>query len=318
MPLEMRVDARSGTVTVAYTKNGDRKTVRKHLDLPPDLANGLVPTLLKNVDPARPPKSLPLVVATPREPRLISLSLEAAIRRRIAAGGARRAAFEFTLVPQIGGVEGWLAPLVGKTAAERARLDPRGRCASLSGGRAAVLRQRPCVAHRAGRPPGARRHASRLTGAGPRSPGSGALCPLGSPWLGAESPGARPDAVTKRPPAALLGVRYLRVVAVLLLLLVAGLAIGFALLRSHGLVADRTPGAFETAIARRLVVLSIPASARGRVNPNPADGAAWRHGSEHFQEHCAICHGVDGRGGSDIARRITRQYPISPIPPFSG
>ena len=85
--------------------------------------------------------------------------------------------------------------------------------------------------------------------------------------------------------------------------------VAYLVLRNHALVADRPPGRLETAIARRLVLLSIPASARRRVNPNAADTGAWRAGATHFQQHCAFCHGADGRGKSIVASRM---YP--PVP----
>lgn len=91
--------------------------------------------------------------------------------------------------------------------------------------------------------------------------------------------------------------------------LVALLVGMYILFRSHPFAADRPPGPIETAIARRLVVLSIPASARRQANPNPPESDAWRAASEDFQEHCAFCHGRDGRGQSEVARKM---YP--PVP----
>jgi plastocyanin/cytochrome c553 len=100
-----------------------------------------------------------------------------------------------------------------------------------------------------------------------------------------------------------------RVVVVLAVLAVVVLAAGYLVWRSHPLVADRAPGALETAVARRLVLLSIPASARRQENPNSADSDAWRVGANHFRAHCAACHGSDGRASSAIA---TKMYP--PVP----
>jgi plastocyanin/cytochrome c553 len=91
-------------------------------------------------------------------------------------------------------------------------------------------------------------------------------------------------------------------------LIVAAVA-GYAVIRTDGLAADRAPGRIETAIARRLVLLSIPASARGMANPNATDADAWRSGADHFAEHCAGCHGADGRGRSEVSSRM---YP--PVP----
>jgi plastocyanin len=88
----------------------------------------------------------------------------------------------------------------------------------------------------------------------------------------------------------------LRIALILLLVVVVAAGAGFWMLRQHGLVSDRPPGRVETAIARRLVVLSIPASARARGNPHAGDATAERDGGSRFQEHCAVCHGTDGRG----------------------
>src|SRR6202158_2284377 len=49
-PMEVLIDGSTGQVTVHSTgDDGQEKVVTEHLDLPPDLANGMVLTLLKNV-----------------------------------------------------------------------------------------------------------------------------------------------------------------------------------------------------------------------------------------------------------------------------
>jgi hypothetical protein len=112
-PLTMSVDAASGDVTVEYAEKGKQKKAHKHFDLPADLANGLIPVLLKNVDPDAPPKSVSMVVATP-EPRLLTLEFAAVTTVRLSIGGERRSASRFVLHPDIGGIAGLFAPLVGK------------------------------------------------------------------------------------------------------------------------------------------------------------------------------------------------------------
>lgn len=102
---------------------------------------------------------------------------------------------------------------------------------------------------------------------------------------------------------------------VLITLLAIGVVIvcaGYLALR-HGLAADRTPGPIETAVARRLVVLSIPRSMRSATNPRAADPQAWRGGERHFIEHCAVCHGTDGRGSAPLASTM---YP--PVPDLTS
>jgi len=113
-PLDMTIDASSGQVTVRYTDDGGRQKVdAEHLELPPDLANGLVLTLLKNVRPGAPPKSVGFVAATPK-PRLVKLEIAAAGEEPFSTGGQARKAMHYVLKVDIGGIAGFFAPLVGK------------------------------------------------------------------------------------------------------------------------------------------------------------------------------------------------------------
>lgn len=61
-PLDLSIDAATGEVVVKYSdEDGESKTETERMDLPPDLANGLVPTLLKNVKPDAHPASFSYV-----------------------------------------------------------------------------------------------------------------------------------------------------------------------------------------------------------------------------------------------------------------
>ena len=111
--LDMTIDAPSGKVVVRYSDDGETKTESEQLELPPDLANGLILTLLKNVNPKAPPKSLSFVAATPK-PRLVKLDVTAAGSERFATGGTGRTATNYRLKVDIGGLSGVLAPLLGK------------------------------------------------------------------------------------------------------------------------------------------------------------------------------------------------------------
>lgn len=114
--LDMSIDAATGRVRVVYSeKDGRPRQVEKVFSLPPDLSNGIVPTLLKNIGPAGPRRTLSLVVATP-SPRLVRLEIVSASREpvRVGPAGASRDATHYVLKVRIGGAAGWLAPLVGK------------------------------------------------------------------------------------------------------------------------------------------------------------------------------------------------------------
>jgi hypothetical protein len=110
----MSIDARTGNVTVRYTdKHGQQKTESEHLDLPADLANGLILTLMKNVRADALPRAFSYVAATPK-PQLVKLVPATAGEDPFSTGGSGRRATHYTLKVDIGGVKGLLAELLGK------------------------------------------------------------------------------------------------------------------------------------------------------------------------------------------------------------
>jgi hypothetical protein len=71
-PMETAIDGTSGQVTVRYTDDGKEKVLTERLELPPDVANGILFTLLKNVQRSTPRTTVSYVAATPK-PRLVNL-----------------------------------------------------------------------------------------------------------------------------------------------------------------------------------------------------------------------------------------------------
>jgi hypothetical protein len=113
-PMDMTIDAQSGQVTVRYKNDhGEAKEEAERLELPPDLANGMIITLLKNVRRGAVPKSVSFVAATPK-PRLVKLGITAAGSESFSVAGSPRKATHYVLKVEIGGVSGLLAPLLGK------------------------------------------------------------------------------------------------------------------------------------------------------------------------------------------------------------
>ena len=111
---DLFIEMSSGKVTVHSTdEKGKRKDEEQKMKLPPDLANGLVLTLLKNVAPGAQPPELPMLVATPK-PRIVKLSISSAAKDPYSLGGTSREAFHYVLKVEIGGIEGVIAPLLGK------------------------------------------------------------------------------------------------------------------------------------------------------------------------------------------------------------
>jgi hypothetical protein len=103
----------TGQVTVRYTDDGQEKLAKDHLSLPPDLANGLVPTLIKNLRPDSPPVEGSMVVATPK-PRLVKLIITAQGAEPFSVAGSAREATNYLVKVKIGGVAGVVAPILGK------------------------------------------------------------------------------------------------------------------------------------------------------------------------------------------------------------
>jgi mono/diheme cytochrome c family protein len=77
----------------------------------------------------------------------------------------------------------------------------------------------------------------------------------------------------------------------------------------NGLSARATPTLLETIIARDARHLAIPSTARNLQNPVPASAENLRDALLHFADHCASCHGNDGRGDTLLGRGL---YPKPP------
>ncbi len=113
-PLEMTIDRSTGHVIVRYTNDkGEQKVEDERLELPDDLANGMILTLLKNVAPGPSPPALSMIAATPK-PRLVKLAITRAGAERFTTGGTSRTATHYVVKVEIGGFAGLVAPLVGK------------------------------------------------------------------------------------------------------------------------------------------------------------------------------------------------------------
>jgi len=112
-PMDVFIDASTGQVTVISSDNGKKKTETDHLDFPPDLANGLVQTLLKNISPVTPETKVAYLATTPK-PRLVTLSIKPQEKVTFRVAGRRHRATRYDIKIEIGGIAGVIAPIVGK------------------------------------------------------------------------------------------------------------------------------------------------------------------------------------------------------------
>ena len=112
-PLETTIDTASGQVTVRYTEDGKEKIVTQRLELPPDVSNGIVFTLLKNLSRGATKTTLSYVATTPK-PRLIELEIVPQGDDPFSIGSYSHKAIHYVVKVKIGGLAGVVAPMVGK------------------------------------------------------------------------------------------------------------------------------------------------------------------------------------------------------------
>lgn len=112
--LETSIDVASGQVAVHYTEeDGQEKDVNEKMELAPDLANGIVPTLLKNILASESQVTVSMVANTPK-PRLIKLAIAREGEEPFLVGGSTRKATHYVAKVELGAVAGVVAPLIGK------------------------------------------------------------------------------------------------------------------------------------------------------------------------------------------------------------
>jgi hypothetical protein len=113
-PIDVLINAVTGQIT---SRSKDGKVRQDHLDLPPDVSNGLPPNLLMNILPTATETKLSFVAPT-EKPRLIQVSIKPAREVAFTIGDTKRKAIDFVLHPELGGVAGVIAPMIGKQPAD--------------------------------------------------------------------------------------------------------------------------------------------------------------------------------------------------------
>jgi hypothetical protein len=113
-PSDLSVTCATGQVTVRYTDNdGKEKVANEHMALPPDLGNGLIPTLMMNIPEGTQQIEIPMVVAAPK-PRLVKIVVNAQGKDAFSVVGFSREALHYVGKVDLGGVAGVVAPVIGK------------------------------------------------------------------------------------------------------------------------------------------------------------------------------------------------------------
>jgi hypothetical protein len=113
-PLDITLNVPSGKVTWRERK-GDKEQIKtEHMDLPPDLANGMTPLIVENFPKNALEMKLPYLTGSPK-PRIVKLSVKPEGEDTFQLGGvSRRRSKRFNVHVEIGGVAGVVAPIIGK------------------------------------------------------------------------------------------------------------------------------------------------------------------------------------------------------------
>jgi hypothetical protein len=112
-PVDFAVDAATGIATTRTTDNNGKVHIEsEHMDLPDDLANGFVGTLLLNV----PHNTTPFrvrILAPVRGGRLIRILISPEGEQPFQTAGQTLKATVFRIHPELGGIVGVIASLIG-------------------------------------------------------------------------------------------------------------------------------------------------------------------------------------------------------------
>lgn len=116
-PIEVTIDTEKDEVTVRYTENGKLRVESSHTELPKDLSNGILLDLVKNLSPQTPETKISYLATTPK-PKVVHLSIKPDGTEAFKSAGMRNKAQRYRIHVDLGGLEGVIAPLVGKEPAD--------------------------------------------------------------------------------------------------------------------------------------------------------------------------------------------------------
>lgn len=110
-PLDVTFLTASGLVT---TRNPDKSETKEHeKDIPADVANGIMGTILLNIKPGAAPFKLAFLAPTSKG-RLIQVRISPEGEGEFTINGVPRKASIYRIHPELGGVAGAIAPVLGK------------------------------------------------------------------------------------------------------------------------------------------------------------------------------------------------------------
>jgi hypothetical protein len=111
-PSEVMIDVPRQQVSVRDLSKNTNEAKTEHIDLPPDLSNGLLVPLIQNMQ-ANAPIEVSYVALSPK-PRMVKLAIAKGGEDHFTVGGRPYKAAKYDVKVHIGGVAGVVAPMIGK------------------------------------------------------------------------------------------------------------------------------------------------------------------------------------------------------------
>jgi len=112
-PLNVTINVPASEVAWEETKDGKAELHRKRMELPKDLANGMIPLVMQNI-PTNAAEMNVSYLANDPKPRIVKLSLRPDGRENFTVGGFPFFANRYVLHVEVGGLAGMIAPFIGK------------------------------------------------------------------------------------------------------------------------------------------------------------------------------------------------------------
>lgn len=112
-PIDTTVDLAALRVKAVQLDKGPDSATDEHMDLPPDLSNGILLVLIKNIQSDSKAAKVPYLAFSPKA-RLVKLAISNVGRESFRIAGHPFPAEHYLIKVELGGITGVVAPLVGK------------------------------------------------------------------------------------------------------------------------------------------------------------------------------------------------------------
>jgi len=108
--------------------------------------------------------------------------------------------------------------------------------------------------------------------------------------------------------------RRAKILVVVLAVLVIASLVAFTTMIRRGFSAHDEPTRLEVTAARALRHWATPAELRDMKNPLSLTPEVLSEARAHFADHCAVCHGNDGKGESGMGKTMYPRTPDMTLP----